>query len=71
VRVYACWTTREIRKLVEMHSDRMPPLKELFVAFPRHTHASIKQAAFNRDLRRKDRFKWLKIAHVHFSKRGT
>jgi hypothetical protein len=67
----SCWTNFEIRRLVEMHRDRTPPLKELVATFPRHPLGSIKSAAFARELRRKDRFKWLKIAHQHFAKRGV
>jgi hypothetical protein len=63
----ACWTNHEISRLVEMHRDRTPPLKELVAAFPRHPLGSIKAYAFARDLRHKDRFKWLRIAHLHFS----
>ncbi len=74
----ACWTNFEIRKLVEMHRDSKPPLRELAAAFPRHTFAAVKSAAFDQDLRHRigrcerhanSRYvKWLEIAHRHFSK---
>ena len=70
----ACWTNFEIRKLVEMHRDRTPPLKELVAAFPRHTFSSIKWTAFHQGLRHLDNpphLKWIRIAHRHFSKVGA
>lgn len=65
----ACWTNFEIRKLVEMHRDRTPSLKELAVTFSRHPASSVRSMACKFDLRHKHRERrWLKIAHVHFSK---
>ena len=68
----ACWTNFEIRKLVEMHRERTPSIKELAAAFPRHTFSSVRAAAWEHDLRhrRNGCLQWLKIAHLHFSKRG-
>jgi hypothetical protein len=65
----ACWTNHEISRLVDMHRERVPTVKELLAAFPRHTLGSIRFTCFERHIGRHDRIKWLKIAHLHFSQR--
>jgi hypothetical protein len=65
------WTNIEINRLIEMHRDRRPTLKELAAAFPRHTVGSVRATAYNHGLRPRLRepLRWLRLVHLHFSKR--
>jgi len=63
-----CWTTHELRRLVEMHRERRPAVKEMVAAFPRHSQRGIETQAQTLHLRPKIN-RWLAVAHLHFERR--
>ncbi len=79
----AYWTTGEIRKLKDSHGNgNRPKRKELHEMLPRHSLPAIGIMAHKLGLRKplgtssikspkKKHSYWLRIAHLHFSKRES